>query len=531
MTTREVIATTGQPRGNRTVRGTKIPSSSRADRNIAWCETFCFLPEGKNVGHRLELAEFQRADFRAIYDNPYGETRRAIISRGRKNAKTATCAFILLLHLCGPESKVNSQIFSCAQSRDQAGILFNLAAKIVRMSPHLRSVIEIKESAKELRCRELGTFYKALSAEASTALGLSPSVVLFDELGQCRGPRSTLFENMATATAAQENPLTIIISTQAATDSDLLSILIDDAIGGHDESCVLRLDTASDDLDPFSEEAIRQANPAFDIFMNRREVLKMAQDAKRMPAREAQYRNLVLNQRVEISSPFISPAAWKACDGIPMDLADRDVVAGLDLSETSDLTALVLASVDVMDGTWHVHPTFWLPADNLREKAQVDRIPYDLWAREGYLQTIPGATINYEYVAQYLKEVFEQHHVTKIAFDRWGYNYLKPWLVKAGFSEQTIKDTFVPFGQGFKDMSPALRDLEAVILEKKLRHGGHPVLQMCMANAVIDRDAAGNRKLSKKRSSGRIDGAVALAMAVAVAPLKATGFDPTALIG
>lgn len=507
-------------------------SSSRAERNIVWCEEYCFLPEGKDVGKALKLAEFQRMDFKAIYDNPYGETRRAIISRARKNAKSATCAFILLLHLCGPEAKVNSQIYSCAQSRDQAGILFNLAAKCIRMSPRLREVVEVKESAKELHCRELGTKYKALSAEASTALGLSPALVLFDELGQCRGPRSILFENMATATAAQENPLTIIISTQAATDADLLSILIDDAQGGHDPSVVLRLDTAPDDLDPFSEESIRAANPGYDIFMNKREVLKMADDARRMPARQNQYFNLILNRRVDVSTPFITPELWKACSTEPLDLDGREVFAGLDLSETADLTALVLIGLDPTDGSWSVRPTFWLPAEKLREKAQVDRIPYDLWARQGYLQTTPGATISYEYVAQYLKEeIFDRHNVQKVGFDRWNMTHLSPWLLKAGLSEEMIKEKFHPFGMGFKDMSPALRDLEAVILEKKLRHGNHPVLTMCMGNAVIERDPAGNRKLNKKRSTGRIDGSVALVMALAAAPQKTAQIDISTLIG
>ena len=165
---------------------------TRGERNIAWCEAHLHLPEGRFVGHPLRMAEFMREDLRAIYDNP-ATTRRAIISRGRKNAKTTECACILLLHLCGPEHRINSQMFSCAQSRDQAAVLFSLAAKIVRLSPKLRSVIQIKDTAKELLCPALGTSYKALSAEVSTAYGLSPALTVFDELGQVRGPRSACF--------------------------------------------------------------------------------------------------------------------------------------------------------------------------------------------------------------------------------------------------------------------------------------------------------------------------------------------------
>jgi phage terminase large subunit-like protein len=227
----------------------------------------------------------------------------------------------------------------------------------------------------------------------------------------------------------------------------------------------------------------------------------------------------------------VTPAQWKACAGEPLDLRGRDVFAGLDLSETRDLTALVLLGQDIRDGSWHAVPTFWLPAEGLYDKAKSDRVPYDTWAAKGFLQTTPGGTVSYEYVAQYLKGIFNQHRVAKIAFDRWNMQHLKPWLLNAGFSEQVIEDKFVGFGQGFKSMSPALRDLESIILEKKLRHGDHPVLMMCASNSVIDRDPAGNRKLSKKRSTGRIDGMTALAMAFGAAAMRTTvQFDVEAMI-
>jgi phage terminase large subunit-like protein len=504
---------------------------TRAEFNIAWCEDHLHLPEGRFVGQPLEMAEFMRDDFRAIYDNVQG-TRRAIISRGRKNAKTSECAFILLLHLCGPEHRINSQMFSCAQSRDQAAVLFSLAAKIVRLSPKLQPVIQIRDTAKELLCPALGTFYKALSAEASTAYGLSPALTVFDELGQVRGPRSALYEALETATAAQADPLSIIISTQAPNDQDLLSILIDDALAGQDPTTVLRLNAAPEDADPFVEQTIRLANPAYDVFMNQREVLAMAAGAKRMPAREAAFRNLVLNQRVEAEEPFLAAAQWTACAGQPADLEGRDVYGGLDLSETADLTALVLISRDPLNGIWSAKPTFWLPAEGLAEKAQHDRVPYDLWARQGFLLIAPGASISYEHVAAYLwREVFARHHVVKLGFDRWNFRHLKPWLLEAGFSETAVKEKFVEFGQGTQSMSPALRELESLILDRKLRHGGHPVLTMCAANAVVEGPDASNRKLSKKRSSGRIDGMIALAMAIGVAPLTPTRIDVQALIG
>jgi phage terminase large subunit-like protein len=474
------------------------------------------VPEGRLVGQPVVLREWQRAEIRKVYDNQAG-TRRAILSFGRKNGKTALSAFLLLLHLCGPEARANSSLFSAAQSREQAGILFSLAAKVTRMSPDLLAVVVVRDTAKQLFCAELGTLYRALSAEASTAYGLSPVMVIHDELGQVRGPRSELYEALETAGGAQEAPLSVIISTQAPTDADLLSVLIDDGLAGHDPRVVVSLHTAPLDLDPFGDDAIRAANPAFGDFQNAEEVRAQAEDARRMPSREAEYRNLILNQRVEASSPFVSRSLWASCGAPVQPLDGVPVYAGLDLSAVNDLTALVL--IGKHDGVWQVHPTFWLPGDGLADKARADRVPYDVWKRDGHLQAAPGKSVDYEFVAAHLWQVCQRFDVRKIAFDRWGFRHLKPWLMRAGFTEADIEARFEEFGQGFASISPALRDLESEILNGRLAHGLHPVLTMCAANAVVKSDPAGNRKLDKAKSSGRIDGMVALAMAMGVAPL------------
>ena len=496
---------------------------------IAFVEQTCFIPEGKFVGKKLVLFDWQKCELERIYDNPHG-TRRAIISMPRKNAKTCLSACLLLAHLCGPPARTrpNSQLYSAAQSRDQAAIIFSLASKMIRLNPELSRAVTIHETAKSLACPELGTRYRALSADATTAYGLSPSLIIHDEIGQVRGPRSPLYEALETATGAQDSPLSILISTQAPTDADLLSILIDDAQAGHDPHTVLSLHTAPPELDPFAEETIRLANPAFGTFLNASEVLAMAQDAKRMPAREAEYRNLILNQRVEVLNPFISPAVWKACSGPVGSLEGIPVYGGLDLSAVSDLTALVL--IGWRAGKWHVLPTFWLPTEGLADKATADRVPYDLWHAEGHLQVTPGKTVSYEYVAHHLRRLFQRYNIQKLAFDRWNFRHLIPWLLRAGFTEQSIKDHFVEFGQGVQSMSPALRDLEQVLLEGNLVHGGHPVLSMCVSHTVIVQDDAGNRKPSKKKSTARIDGLISLAMAIGVAPLQAKPIDVECLI-
>ena len=167
------------------------------------------------------------------------------------------------------------------------------------------------------------------------------------------------------------------------------------------------------------------------------------------------------------------------------------------------------------NGKWHVKPTFWLPIEGLRDKATADHVPYDEWHTRGYLQATPGRTVSYEFVAHYLRDMFRRYNIQKLAFDKWNFKHLKPWLLRAGFTEQMIEAKFVEFGQGWASMSPALRDLEQVLIEGELAHGNHPgVLSMCIANTVITLDDAGNRKPSKRKSTGRIDGLVALAMAV-----------------
>lgn len=489
---------------------------SRAERNIKWIHDHCRVPEGANVGDRLKLREWQQEIIRGIYDTP---TRRVIISVGRKNAKSALAACLCLLHLAGPEAKANSQLYSAAQSREQAAIIYGLASKMVLMNPDLKEFVTTRDTAKQLYCAELGTLYRALSAEATTAYGLSPVFVVHDELGQVKGPRSELYEALETGSAAHENPLSMVISTQAPTDADLLSVLIDDAKASHDPRVKLYLWTAPEDADPFDEATIKAANPAFGDFQNADIVREMAEDARRMPSREAEYRNLILNQRVEVVAPFISKSVWQACGAeVQGDFDGLPVFGGLDLSSVNDLTAKVYEAP--VGNVWHVKPTFWLPGHGLREKARTDRVPYDVWAEQGHLRTTDGPTVNYEFIAASLYEDCVRWDVRKIAFDRWNFKHLRPWLLKVGFSEAQVDGDdplFVPFGQGYQSMSPALRDVEAALLEKRIAHGNHPVLSMCAANAVVTSDPAGNRKLDKAKATGRIDGMVALAMSHAMA--------------
>lgn len=489
----------------------------RGRRNADWLESHIYIPEGRLVGKPLELTPAQIAWIGMIYDSP---TRTFILSMPRKQAKTATSAMLMLLHLVGPEAVVNGQLYSTAQSREQAGVLFNLAARMVRMSPDLSQYIVIRDTAKELVCAELGTKYKALSAEASTAYGLSPVLHVSDEAGQVAGPRYELYEALETASAAQESPLTIVISTQAPTDGAFLSMLIDDAKTGSDSKVKLALYQVPEDADPFDTKVLADAHPNWQL-VNQDEVMRMANEAKRMPSRESAFRNLIANQRVNLSNPFISRGVWEANAGDPeLGAFCDDVYVGLDLSARNDLTAAV--AVRKVDGIWHVLPTFFAPQSGLAERSHRDRVPYDVWAKQGHLVLTPGATVDYEYVARWLAEFCGEHNVRRVSFDRWRIDVFKSELARIG-ADLPLE----PFGQGFKDMTPAIDILEGALLEGNVRHGGHPVLNMCASNAVAVRDPAGGRKLDKSKATGRIDGLVALVMAMGGASQAVEAKEPT----
>lgn len=501
---------------------------TRGERVIAFIERYCLVPEGTLLGKLVKLLPFQRRFILAVYDNPAG-TSRAYLSIARKNGKTGLIACLLLAHIVGPEAYQNGRIVSGARSRKQAAEVFNYASKMVMMSPELSKLARIVPSAKMIVGLAKNVEYQASSAEAKSAHGGSPILAILDEVGQIKGPTDDFVEAIETSQGAYEGKAMLFaISTQAATDNDLFSRWIDDAETSKDPRIVSHIYAAPADCELGDRDAWAAANPALGIFRSIKDVEDFSHLASRMPSKEASFRWLFLNQRIDASAPFLAPSVWKACgapvaesfDGLP-------VFGGLDLSEVADLTALVLMAPKETDaGTvWHVKPTFWLPGDSLREKAKADRVPYEVWAAPNdagrtYLQTTPGPTIDYEFVAHHLRGLFDTMDIRKLAFDRWNWRHLKPWLVKEGFTEEQLDGddaVFVPFGQGFQSMSPALRELEALALNKKIAHGGHPVLAWCMTNATVKPDPSGNRKLDKQKSRGRIDGAVALTMATAMA--------------
>lgn len=484
---------------------------TRGERVVAFVERYCLTPEGAHVGKLIKLADFQRRFILAVYDNPAG-TRRAYLSVGRKNGKTALIACLLLAHLVGPEAVLNSQLVSGALSRDQAAIVFNLAQKMVQLSLELSKIVRIIPSGKRLIGLTMNTEFRALAAEGRTAHGLSPVLAILDEVGQVKGPQSDFIDAITTAQGAHEAPLLLVISTQAPTDADLLSIWLDDAERSQDPTIVSHVYTAPEGCELTDKEAWKAANPALGLFRSVKDVEEQAAQAERMPSAENTFRVLTLNQRVNMVSAFVSPGVWKAGNRPPAEF-DGLVYGGLDLSATTDLTALVLTCR--IDGAFHVRPYFWMPLDSVAEASRRDRAPYDVWVREGLLRTTPGKVIDYAFVARDIGEICSGLSIASIGFDRWRMDRMKLAMEAAG-----VELPLQEFGQGYASMSPALDALEADLLQDRVLHGGHPVLAMCAANAVAIPDPAGNRKLDKSKATGRIDGMVALTMAAGIEAMQ-----------
>ncbi len=494
---------------------------TRGERVCAFIERYCIVSEGDLIGKPIKLEPFQRNFILAVYDNPVG-TRRGFLSIARKNAKTATIACLLLAHIVGPEAVLNSRIISGAMSRDQAAEVYNYASKMVQLSPELSKLTRIIPSKKMIVGLTRNVEYMAVSAEGKTAHGKSPVLAILDEVGQVRGPQSDFVDAIITAQGAYDNAMLFAISTQAPNDADLFSIWLDDARQSQDPRIVCHVYEAPKDADVLDKKGWYAANPALGKFRSLKDVEEQAERAARMPSFEPTFRNLVLNQRVEMAAPFVSRNVWML-NSHEVDESvfyEHPTYVGLDLSAKNDLTAMVMMAWN--GERWHVKPIFWTPEKGLRERAKRDRAPYDIWEKEGFLRALPGASIDYEAVGREIADALDGVNVQAVAFDRWRFDILQKELNDLG-----VELPLTPFGQGFKDMAPAIDTLETLLLNEQVAHGAHPVLTMCMANAKIEQDAAGNRKLNKQKATGRIDGAVAFAMAAGVTPkvLEQGDFD------
>jgi len=490
---------------------------SRAERVIKFIETELVITAGEHAGRPFKLRRWQKRFIRAVYAtgrNRRRKVRTAVLSMARKNGKSALAAALCLAHLVGPECEERGQCYSAAADRDQASLIFNELEALIQRVPWIEERVNVKRFTKEIEDLTTGSIYKALSSDAKTKHGFSASFIIYDELAQA--PNRTLFDVLTTSTGARAEPLTIVISTQAADDFHVMSELIDYGLAVQreeveDPTFHLELYAAPEGADLLDEDAWQAANPALGDFRSLEEMRTAAQQAVRIPSREPAVRNLYLNQRVEAEERFIPAAEWDACADsyTERDLRGRPCFGGLDLGSTRDLTSLGLYFPH--DGgallSWS-----WCPGDNLREREERDRVPYRQWADKGLIEPTPGRGTDKRYVALRLAEIAAVYDVQLIGFDRWSMAELERILAEEG-----IDLPLQPFGQGYREQGPAVRALEEAILNRTLRHNANPLLTWAVSNVVPNTDPTGAVKLDKDRARERIDPVVAAVMAIGLA--------------
>lgn len=473
--------------------------------------------KGRWRGVPFELLPWQdtiiRDVFGTVKENGYRQYNTAYVEIPKKNGKSELAAGIALYMTCG-DGEWGAEVYGCASDRQQASIVFDVAVDMVDQCPALKKRIKPVMSVKRLVYKPTNSFYQVLSAEAYTKHGLNVHAVIFDELHA--QPNRDLFDVMTKGSGdARTQPLFFLITT-AGTDRNSVCFeqhqKAEDIILGRkiDPTFYPVIYGASEDADWSSEKIWHQANPSLGHTIDVEKVRNAWLSAKDNPAEENLFRQLRLNQWVKQSTRWMPMDKWDLCS-YPVDaeaLKGRECYGGLDLSSSIDITAFVLVFPPRSeDENYVVLPFFWIPEENMRIRVRRDHVPYDVWAQQGFLETTEGNVIHYGFIEKYIDDLGKQFHIKEIAFDRWGAVQMVQNLEGLGF-------TVVPFGQGFRDMSPPSKRLMELVLEKRFSHGGHPVLRWMMDNIFIRQDPAGNIKPDKEKSSEKIDGAVATVMAL-----------------
>ena len=487
-----------------------------ADYAVNFIECLCHT-KGTWAGKPFLLLDWQEQIIRDLFGiikpNGYRQFNTAYIEIPKKNGKSELAAAVALLLCCGDEEQ-RAEIYGCAADRGQATIVFDVAADMVRMCPALNRRCKILASQKRILYTPTNSFYQVLSAEAYSKHGFNIHGVVFDELHT--QPNRKLFDVMTKGSGdARMQPLYFLITT-AGTDTNSICYETHqkavDILEGRkiDPTFYPVIYGAGQEEDWTDPKVWKKANPSLGETIGIDKVKAACDSARQNPGEENSFRQLRLNQWVKQAVRWMPMEKWDACafPVNPEDLEGRVCYGGLDLSSTSDLTAFVLVFPPYDDEEpYYILPFFWLPEETLPIRVNRDHVPYDVWERQGYIQTTEGNVVHYGYIEKYIERLGEKYNIREIAFDRWGAVQMVQNLEGMGF-------TVVPMGQGFASMSPPTKELMKLTLEKKLAHGGHPVLRWNMDNIFIRTDPAGNIKADKAKSTEKIDGAVATIMAL-----------------
>ncbi len=485
-----------------------------ADYAVAFIEALCHT-KGTWAGKPFELIDWQEQIIRDLFGilkpNGYRQFNTAYVEIPKKQGKSELAAAVAILLTCG-DGEERAEVYGCAADRQQASIVFDVAADMVSMCPALAKRVKIQKSMKRMIYLPTNSFYQVLSAEAYSKHGFNIHGVIFDELHT--QPDRKLYDVMTKGSGdARMQPMYFNITT-AGTDTNSICYEIHqkakDIIAGRkiDTTFYPVIYGADEDEDWTSPEVWKKANPSLGITVGMDKVEVACESARQNPGEENAFRQLRLNQWVKQSVRWMPMEKWDECSFAvrPEDLEGRVCYGGLDLSSTTDITAFVLVfpPEDETD-KYHILPYFWIPEETMELRVKRDHVPYDIWHKQGFLETTEGNVVHYGYIEKFIESLGEKYNIREIAFDRWGATQMVQNLEGMGF-------TVVPFGQGYKDMSPPTKELMKLTLEKKLAHGGHPVLRWMADNIFIRRDPAGNIKADKEKSTEKIDGVIATIM-------------------
>lgn len=489
---------------------------AKADRAVAFIQNLCHT-KGKWAGKKFLLLSWQEQIVRDLFGIVKEDGKRqfltAYVEIPKKQGKSELAA-ALALYLLYADNEPSAEVYGAACDRSQASIVFDVAKQMVQMSPALLKRSKITAATKRIVNYSNAGFYQVLSAETGTKHGLNVSGLVFDEIHA--QPNRKLYDVLTKGSGdAREQPLFFIITT-AGTDKnsicyELHTKAMDIKAGRKKDHSFYPIVYGLTEEDNWNDEKNwYKANPSLGHTISIDRVREAYKNALENPAEENVFKQLRLNIWTSATVCWIPEHIYSRGD-LPIDLESlngRECYGGLDLSSTSDITALVLVFPPrTEDENYIVLPFFWLPKDTLELRCRRDHVLYDVWELQGYIQTTEGNVIHYGFIEKFIEELGEKYHIKEIAFDRWNATQMVQNLEDMGF-------TVVPFGQGYKDMSPPSKELYKLLMEGKMNHGGHPVLKWMAQNVVMRQDPAGNIKPDKEKSVEKIDGIVATIMAL-----------------
>jgi phage terminase large subunit-like protein len=518
-----------------------LPTSYYDERRADFAVNFISMlrhTTGEWFGKPFQLMHWQEQIVRDIFgivgEDGYRQFRTAYVEIGKKNGKSELAAAIAL-YLLFADGEAGAEVYSCAADINQASIVFNTAKAMVEQCGDLAQLSKLIPSTKRIVFPHTNSFYRVLSSETKSKQGFNVSGLIFDELfaQQTR----ELFDTMTKYTGdARRQPLYFLITTAGRDKTSICyeihckakAVLDGSKVDPSFYPAVFGIEEGDD----WEDEAVwRRVNPSIGVTIPYAAVQAAYEQAKQQPAEEMHFRQFRLNEWCNADIRWMPMDKWDACgeDFNPEIFKGCDCYAGLDLSSTGDLTALVLVfPPEGEDDKYTVLPYFWLPENAVDLRTRRDHVPYAVWHKTGVFNTTEGDVVDYDYIVAFIEKLSEDYNIREIAYDRWGAEKIRRDLEELG-EERGFE--VVPFGQGYGSMAAPTRDLMQLVLEGKLRHGKHPVLDWNMGNVVAETDAHLNVKISKKKSTEKVDGAVSLVMGLARAMLHNGGEEASVYEG